>query len=56
MHEVTVSMQLVVFDSHSKPVRFWEEQTQLLQYCHAIVKSNFLQVSPQLYSNFVSSV
>lgn len=56
MHEVTVSMQSVVLDSHSKPVTFWEEQTQLLQHYHATIKSNFLQASPQLYPNFDSSV
>lgn len=52
MYEVTASMQLVVFDSHSKPVTFREEQTLLLQHYRASIKSNFLQ----LYPNFDSSV
>lgn len=56
MHEVTLSTQSVVLDGHSKPVTFWEEQTQLLQYYCATIKSNFLQVSPQLYPDFDSSV
>ena len=52
MYEVTVNMQSVLYDSHSKPVTFLGRANALLQHYHATTKSNFLHVSPQPYPDF----